>query len=164
MLLFSPRWLFLYPGLLLIALGIVGGALLLRGPVTLGVVTFDVHTLLATAVAVLVGFQASSFALLGKFYAIRSGLRRPDADFARWVRLLSLERCLAAGALLVVLGAGLWLSAFWSWRATGFGDLQPVDTLRRVIPGALSLALGCQVVLNGFLLSMLHLDLRGETP
>jgi len=163
MLLFSPRWLFLYPGLALMLAGLIAGGLLLRGPLHVGGVTFDVHTLLATAVAVLVGFQASVFAVLGKFYAIRSGLRRPDSDFAAWVRALSLERCLLTGALLIVLGAGLWVSAFWSWQATGFGDLQPVDTLRRVIPGALSLALGCQVVLNGFLLSILHLDLRSES-
>lgn len=162
MLLFSPRWLFFYPGLALMAAGLAFGTFLLRGPLTLGGVTFDVHTLLATAVSVQIGFQAVAFAVLGKFYAIRSGLRRPEQAFTTWIRRLSLERSLVLGTLLVIVGVGLWLSAFWSWRETGFGDLQPVDTLRRAIPGALSLALGCQTVLNGFLLSVLHLDLRGD--
>src|SRR5690606_4884148 len=76
MLLFSPRWLFLYPGLLLMIIGLVVGGALLRGPVSIGQVTLDVHTLLFAAVAVLVGFHAVSFAGLSKFFAIHAGLRQ----------------------------------------------------------------------------------------
>lgn len=162
MLLFSPRWLFLYPGLMLIFLGLVGGSSLLPGPLSIGHVTLDVHTLLFAAVAVLIGFQAVSFAVLSKFYAVRFGLRPGGGAFDHWLRHLTLESSLAAGAVMAAAGALLWAGAFWIWGERGFGPLQPAQTFRWVIPGALFLALGGQTVLTGFLLSVLRLDVRSD--
>ena len=162
MLLFSPRWLFWYPGLCLMAAGLIAGGVLLGGPLTLGRVTFDVHTLLFAAAAVLIGFQAASFALLSKFFAIRSGLRRAEAGFERWFRLLTLEVGLIGGGLLILTGLGLSVGAVWSWGGHGFGGLQPSEMLRLVIPGALSLVLGCQLILTSFFLGVLRLDTRRD--
>lgn len=163
MLLFSPRWLFWYPGILLMTAGIILGAVLVQGPLPLGRVTLDVHTLLFAAVAVLIGFQAAAFAVLSKFFAIRAGLRRPQAGFDDWFRHLTLESGLISGGLLVGLGLALSTWAVWIWGGHGFGQLpQPGETLRRVIPGALCLVLGCQMILTSFFLGVLRLDTRGE--
>ncbi|HEY4248780.1 MAG TPA: glycosyltransferase family 2 protein [Lacunisphaera sp.] len=164
MLLFSPRWLFLYPGLLLIAGGLIATFALLPGPVAIGRIHFDVHTLLFATLAVLIGFQAVSFAALSKFFAIRAGLRPPEEKFDTWIRQTTLESGLTSGALLFVAGLLLWASAVWVWGEHGFGPLQPAQTLRWVIPGALCLALGCQLVLTSFFLGVLRLDTRTDLP
>lgn len=162
MLLFSPRWLFWYPGVALMSAGFVTGGALLGGPVQSGRITLDVHTLLFAAVAVLIGFQAASFALLSKFFAIRAGLRRPEEEFAKWFSYLTLEAGLVVGGLLVLAGLALSIGAVWSWGGHGFGQLQPSEMLRLVIPGALSLVLGCQLILTSFFLGVLRLDTRAE--
>jgi len=164
MLLFSPRWLFLYPGLLLMAGGFAAMIALLPGPFVIGRVSFDVHTLLFAALAILIGFQAVSFAALSKFFAMRAGLRPPEEKFETWLRQNTLESGLASGAILFVAGLVLWASAVWIWGEHGFGPLQPAQTLRWVIPGALCLTLGCQLVLTSFFLGVLRLDTRTDAP
>lgn len=163
MLLFSPRWLFWYPGIALMTLGLVTGAMLLQGPMQIGRVTLDVHTLLFASVAVLIGFQAASFAGLSKFFAIRAGLRQAEAGFENWFRHVTLELGLILGGLLVATGLGLSIWAVWFWGDRGFGQLQPTQTLRLVIPGTLCLVLGCQMILTSFFLGVLRLDTRPET-
>lgn len=164
MLLFSPRWLFWYPGILLMAAGLLLGCALVQGPFPLGRVTLDVHTLLFAAVAVLIGFQAASFAVLSKFFAIRAGLSRAEAGFDEWFRHVTLEAGLVSGTVLVVLGLILSVGAVLIWGGQGFGPLHnPTTTLRWVIPGALCLVLGCQMILTSFFLGVLRLDTRSET-
>ncbi len=160
MLLFSPRWLFLYPGLGSMTLGVAVGALLVRGPLHLGTVTFDVHTLLFAAMAVLIGFQSATFAVFTKVFAIQSGVLPPDPKFQRWFAWINLERGLAAGAALIA--GGLWLSleAVGFWGRQHFGDLAPGELLRWVIPGGTLLTLGCQTVLVSFFLSILGLPMK----
>jgi glycosyltransferase involved in cell wall biosynthesis len=160
MLLFSPRWLFWYPGIILMVIGAVLGAVLLQGPLPLGRITLDVHTLLFAAVTVLIGFQAASFALLSKFFAIRAGLRRAEASFDDWFRHVTLELGLIVGGVLVAAGLVLSLGAVGIWGGYGFGALEPTETLRWVIPGALCLVLGCQMILTTFFLGVLRLDTR----
>jgi hypothetical protein len=162
MLLFSPRWLFWYPGIILMAAGTIMGGALLQGPLPLGRITLDVHTLLFAAVAVLIGFQATSFAVLSKFFALRAGLRRPEAGFDDWFRHLTLELGLVTGSLLVFAGLILSLAAVGIWGEHGYGPLQPAETLRWVIPGALCLVLGCEMILTSFFLGVLRLDTRSD--
>jgi hypothetical protein len=162
MLLFSPRWLFWYPGIILMAAGTIMGGALLQGPLPLGRITLDVHTLLFAAVAVLIGFQATSFAVLSKFFALRAGLRRPEAGFDDWFRHLTLELGLITGGVLVLAGLILSLAAVGIWGEHGYGPLKPAETLRWVIPGALCLVLGCQMILTSFFLGVLRLDTRSD--
>lgn len=162
MLLFSPRWLFWYPGIVLMALGIVVGGVLVQGPLPLGRITLDVHTLLFAAVAVLIGFQAVSFAVLSKFFAVHAGLYRAEQSFQTWFRYLTLETGLISGSVLILAGLTLSIGAVWFWGDQGFGHLQPTETLRLVIPGALSLILGCQMILTSFFLGVLQLDTRSD--
>lgn len=162
MLLFCPRWLFLQPGMAMILIGAVLSALLVRGPLHVGAVTLDVHTLLFAGMAVLIGFQSVAFAVFTKVFAIQSGVLPPDEKFQRWFRWLDLEKGLAAGGLLIAGGLALSLQAVGMWGRHSFGDLGPGELLRLVIPGGLLLTLGCQIVLVSFFLSILGLPLRRE--
>lgn len=164
MLLFSPRWLFFYPGLFLMLGGTLLGAILLPGPLQLGRVYLDVHTLLFMAGCILIGFQAVSFAALSKYFTIRARLRPNEAQFESWLGKVTLEAGIVVGGALILAGALLWAGALWFWRERGFGSLQPAQTLRWVIPGTLCLALGCQMILTSFLLGVLRLDTRGDNP
>ena len=159
-LLYSPRWLFLYPGLLLMVLGAVCGAWLLPAARTIGGLRLDVHTLLYCAVAVSHGFQLVAFALFGKVLAIVAGLHPPSRMAERFVRELHLEHGLIAGILLVLGGIGLSVAALLGWAETRFGDLDPFHTMRMAIPGALLLTLGCQVIGSSFYFSLLKMPWR----
>jgi glycosyltransferase involved in cell wall biosynthesis len=160
LLLYSPRWLFLYPGIILFALGIALSAWLLPGPRAIGNVVFDVHTLLFAAMAILIGFQSIVFATFTKIFAITEGLLPEDPRLTRTFRYVTLEVGLVAGVLLIVVGAGAWVLGLEYWRVREFGPLDPEKTLRIVIPGVVCFTLGFQVVLSSFFLSVLGLSRR----
>jgi glycosyltransferase involved in cell wall biosynthesis len=161
MLLHSPRWLFFYPGGLLVVLGLLVGLWLMPGPRTVKGIVFDIHTLLYAATAVLLGIQAITFGAFTKICAIREGLLPEDPRLGRLLRLTSLELGLAVGGLLVAAGLGASVYAVGSWGAQHFGDLDPVKAMRLIIPAALSLTLGGQIMLSSFFLSVL---LLGQAP
>jgi len=157
LLLYSPRWLFLYPG---IALSLIGGAAcvwLLPGPRTLGGVTFDIHTLLFGAMAVLIGFESIVFAVFTKTFAITEHLLPEDPKMTRLYKHITLEVGLMIGGLLVLSGVGFWVFGLGFWESHHFGPLNPERTLRIVIPGLLCLTLGIQTVLSSFFMSVLGL-------
>jgi hypothetical protein len=160
LLLYSPRWLFLYPGLALMAAGLLAMLWILPGPRRVGPVVLDVHTLLYAAAAVFIGFQSVIFAVFTKIYAVHEGLLPEDRRLDTLFRYVTLETGLAAGALLVVAGllASLW--AVGGWSARSFGELDPRATLRIVVPAVLALTLGFQLVLSSFFLSVLGLRRR----
>ncbi len=157
LLLFSPRWLFFYPGLTLMSVGLFTGAWLLPGPRQLGNVTLDIHTLLYMSLAVLIGFQLISFGLFSKVFAISQGLHPITKTYRRLLGVLNLEVSLAIGFLLFILGIVLSLFAVGLWRQHSFGDLNPQHTLRWVIPSSTCLAFGVQVMFLSFFLRILGL-------
>jgi hypothetical protein len=163
MLLFSPRWLFLYPGLVLMVLGSVVGLWLLPGPRVVSGIELDVHTLLYCAMAILIGFQATCFAVLANTYAIDQGLLGEDSRIWSASRRVTLELGLAVGAGLFLIGLASSVAALWNWREQSFGHLDPRQMLRAVIPSALALTLGCQVALSSFFLSILGLKATSRT-
>lgn len=160
MLLYSPRWLFLYPGILLMTLGLAGGLWLLPGPQTIGHVTFDVHTLLYTAIAVVMGFQSVLFAVFTKVFAISEGLLPEDARLNKLFRWITLETGLIVGSLLFAGGLGGSIYALSDWGTHAFGPLEMVKTLRLVIPSSVGLVLGFQIILSSFFLSVLGMRRR----
>jgi len=153
-LMYSPRWLFLMPGAVLITLGLIGYALALPG-VTIGSVTLDVHTLLFASLSILCGYQAILFAVFTKTYAISEGLAGPDPRWMRFYRLINLERGLLLAGIALVAGLVLLIIAITQWSAVDFGRLDYSKTMRLVIPGATLTALGFQTVLSSFFVSIL---------
>jgi hypothetical protein len=160
LLLYSPRWLFLFPGALLMIIGTLVGLWLLPGPRVVNGVRLDVHTLLYAAVSVIIGFQAIVFAVFTKVFAISEGLLPRDRRVDKFMGYINLEVGLAVGSLLVLFGlaGSIYAVAFWDERS--FGDLDPSHTLRIVIPAVTSLTLGCQILLSSFFLSILGLKRR----
>ena len=161
LMLYSPKWLFLYPGLALLAVGIAGMAWLIPGQRAIGEVTFDVSTLVYFALAVLVGLQAVYFFLTARWFGITEGLLPDDARIRRLLEGRGrLEVGLVFGLLLVALGIGLSVYALTTWNEAGFGRLDYPETLRIVIPGATLIAAGMQTVLSALFLSILALARR----
>jgi glycosyltransferase involved in cell wall biosynthesis len=160
LLLFSPRWLFFYPGALLMLAGLAAGVWLLPGQRTIHGVTFDIHTLLFAAVAVIIGFQAVNFAVFTKVFAISEGLLPRDDRFNKALSLVSLETGLVAGGLLLVLGIAGAIYALSGWGTRSFGNLDPTRTMRVVIPSVTSLTLGVEIILSSFFLSILGMKRR----
>jgi glycosyltransferase involved in cell wall biosynthesis len=160
LLLFSPRWLFLIPGGLLMLAGATIGLWLLPGPRRVGRVAFDVHTLVYSMAFVFAGFQAVLFALLTKIFAIGEGLLPEDPRLTRVFRYITLEVGIAVGMLLTLLGLAGSIYATGAWGTRHFGPLDPSRSLRIVIPSVTFLTLGLQVILTSFFLSVLGLKRR----
>lgn len=158
-LMYSPRWLFLLPGALLILLGLLGYAVAMPG-LTLFGATFDAHTLLFASLAIIAGFQAVLFAVLTKTFAIGEGLVPMDERMERMYRLVTLERGLVASAVAMVAGVALLGGALNQWRLVDFGPLDYARTMRWVIPGMTLSVLGFQAFLSSFFLSILGLRRR----
>lgn len=162
MLLFSPRWLFLYPGIALFAIGLIVGAALEMGPVKVGPFGFDISTLLLAGFCCLIGFQLVVFAVFTKVFAMREGFHPPNAAYAAMFRYVRLETGLALGLLMVVLGIAGLILAVLSWQVNGFGALDPRTTMREVIPAAVLLTLGVQSIFASFFLSILGIDSESD--
>ena len=152
LLLFSPRWLFLYPGILLMVLGLVSTIWLLS--------SIKVHSLIYSTTAIIIGFQTVAFSMFTQAFAMSEGLLPDDYRLKRLLRYLSLEKGLIIGSLLVLLGIGGSGYALKLWESSAFGYLNPEQTMRIVIPSVTCLALGCQVIFSSFFLSVLSLKRR----
>lgn len=160
LLMYSPRWLFLYPGLFLMTAGLLVGAWLLPGPRRIGGVELDIQTMLYAAMAVVIGFQAVIFALFTKVFVISEGLMPEDPRLNRMFDYITLETGLIVGLALLLAGLGGSVHAVSEWGARAFGPLEPSRTMRWVIPAATALVLGCQIILSSFFLSILGLKRR----
>ena len=161
LLLYSPKWLFLYPGLFLLAIGIAGMAWLIPENRSIGDVGFDVSTLLYFSLAVIIGLQAVFFFLTARWFGITEGLLPEDHLIRRIVeRPRRLEWALLVGLILVAAGLGLSLYAVVKWNEEGFGPLNYPDTLRIVIPGATLIACGVQTAFSALFLGVLGLRRR----
>jgi glycosyltransferase involved in cell wall biosynthesis len=158
-LMYSPRWLFLMPGLMLILLGVLGYAVALPGLTVIGV-TFDAHTLLFATLAILCGYQSVLFALFSKTFAISEGLMPEDPRLERFFNVIELERGLLAGGAFLLVGLALLIASVYQWRLVDFGHLDYAHTMRLVIPGAALTAIGFQTILSIFFLSILRMRRR----
>jgi glycosyltransferase involved in cell wall biosynthesis len=158
MLLFSPRWLFLYPGLALFGIGLVAGALLETGPKKIGPFGFDIHTLLLAGFLCLMGYQLVVFAVFTKVFAMREGFHPPNNTYATMFRYVKLETGLVIGALMALVGIAGTILAVLTWQSVGFGALDPRTTMREIIPALVLLTLGVQTIFASFFLSILGID------
>jgi nicotinamide riboside transporter PnuC len=155
MLLYSPRWLFFYPGIMLMLAGTLLSIWVIPGPKTIGKITFDVHTLLFAVMAIISGYQAIIFAMLTKIFASVEGLVPEDPQFNKIFQFITLETGLVLGAFLMLVGAAGNIYLVFLWGEKSFGSLDPVKTLRIVIPSFTLFTLGFQTILSSFFFSIL---------
>ncbi len=161
LLLFSPRWLFLYPGSVLLAVGLFFGTLVIRGPVPVSpTLTLDVNTLLAAAMCIIVGMQAVSFAVIGRRFASRYGFIPRSETFDRLLEALTLERVLTAAVVLVMIGLAALGWAFVSWATVGFGAIEGSVVSRFMIVAMTTLVAGLQLAMSGFMSSIMNIPLN----
>lgn len=155
-LMYSPKWLFLQPGKLLILLGLIGFAVALWGVEIRGV-RFSAHTMVFASLAILCGYQSILFAIGVKTVAMMEGMLPPDTRMERLFRLVTLERGLILGGAMLLAGILLLLAAVDQWRQVQFGDLSYERTMRWVVPGATLTAVGVQTILSSFFVGILHM-------
>jgi glycosyltransferase involved in cell wall biosynthesis len=159
LLLYSPRWLFWYPGLTLVMIGILGYALALPR-VTVRGIAFDAHTLLFASLFIILGFQSMVFAVYTKLFGVGEGLLPKDPRLDRLFAHVTLEKGLVMGTMTMIFGGALLLAAVNQWRVVDFGRLDYARTMRWVIPGVMFTALGFQTVLSVFFSSILLMRRR----
>ena len=155
MLLFSPRWLFLFPGLALAAVSLAAFLRLMVGPMTLGPVTFDVNTLILSSAGLVAGVQAVLLGMLAKASAVQLGIAPPTPILTRLQGLRPVELGIVSGFSLLLVGAAYALWAVDRWREAGFGDLAAGDSVRIVVPAVTAAAVGLQLAFSGFALAIL---------
>src|SRR5581483_6774431 len=164
MLLFSPRWLFLFPGIALSMIGVAFTALLSLGDFQIGNVQFNVGTLSVSAMTTIVGFQLVSFAFYTKVFAIAEGLLPDDPKLTRILKIFTLEKGIILGLLVLLAGIILLAHSFWIWKQTGFGQLSPTENLRHLIPAVTLIVLGIQGIFSSFFMSALGLKTSKRKP
>lgn len=158
MLLFSPRWLFLVPGVAMFIIGLIVSAILINSSVVIRGVEFDIQTLYAASLLCLLGYQLIVFAMFTKAFAVTEGFH-PPPRYYNWIfDYVRLETGVVAGAVTALAGfATLWM-AVQGWSEVDFGGLDPRETMRQVVPGGMLIMLGVQTVYSSFFMSILGLD------
>ena len=157
LLLYSPRWLFLIPGLILLAVGAITMAVVAVRPVVIGGFGFDIHTLAYAGAALLLGFQMALFAVFTKVMGIRSGWLPDDPRKMRWLTRFTLEKGLVASGLIFGAGIAMSLHAVSLWAQADFGALDPRVTMRWVVPSVTAIAIAGELFLAAFFVEALRL-------
>ena len=162
LLMYSPKWLFFYPGILLMLIGFLVGFWLFLRPRDLGFTTLDIHTLLYAAIAFLIGYQCVLFAVLTKIFATTVGLTPPNPRLERLYQFFTLESGLLAGGIMFLAGFFATLYAVLIWRSAAFGPQHASHLMRIVVPAGLLLTVGIETILNSFFLSILGIKYQSH--
>jgi len=157
LLLFSPRWLFFYPGCLLFLCGLAVMAWLLPGPRQIGGVGFDVHTLFYASLAVVIGYQTMLYWMFVRIYGAREGIVPSDPWFRSIAGVYTLEAGLICGSAMLLAGIALGGYAVGVWGTEDFGALAATAAMRLVIPSGTLILLGFQTASSGFFISVLDI-------
>jgi glycosyltransferase involved in cell wall biosynthesis len=155
LLMMSPRWLMLYPGVLLISVGAAAQIIILRGPIIVNGVGFDIHTMLYAAGATVLGVQLVLFALLARTIGVLKNILPMSPPLARFLRVFSLEHGILLGTILGLSGFGLAVYSVWSWAHTHLAALNPVTMMRVAIPSVALMLAGAEIIFSSFLLGFI---------
>ncbi|WP_431472848.1 glycosyltransferase family 2 protein [Luteimonas dalianensis] len=160
LLLYSPRWLFLLPGLSLLVLGVVTMAAIASRPIILGSFGLDIHTMAYAGAAIILGSQMTLFAIFTKLVGMQNGWLPEHSLHQKWISRLNLETCLVAAVTTFTIGLLMTLQALALWSEANFGALDSRVTMRWVVPGVTALALGGELFLAGFFIEALRIARR----
>lgn len=161
MLLHAPNWLFIYPGIALVLFASVLGLMILRGTVRVGTANLDVHSLITMAFMIIIGIQAIFTGIFAHLYAHLTGILPTTPKFISHLKRFSLEKLLLIALAFGICGAVIFIATFWSWYSAGFPDLDYRTNMRRVITGLTFIAIAGEMILNGFMFSMLFIKTSG---
>lgn len=159
LLIHSPNWLFLYPGLIMFAAGLVFMFVLSTGPLTIANITFDIHTLLYAAIMMIVGAQMIMFSVFTKTYASNTGfvpINKPNKKIASFTT----NQGVLLGFLLLTLGVAATIAAFTIWGSAHFGMLEPQHMMRITIPAVVCICVGIQFIFGSFFIDILNIKHR----
>lgn len=158
LLLYSPGWLFLYPAIFMMIVGLSASLIFILKPIFIEGIIFDIHTLMYSSSLVLIGFQFLVFYALTKIYAVENGLLPKSNRYDKLFKYLNLEKGLIVGVLLLIVGIVLSFKGLSIWKTSDFGTLQPTETFRLIIPAVFTILLGIQVILFSLFFSILGLN------
>lgn len=158
LLIYSPTWLFLYPGLALLALGLLSQVAILSGPLHWGPVSFGVHTLLYSGAAMTLGLQLCLMSIACRIGALKSGMLPASAGVQAFQKYFYLERGLIVGATLLLIGLGLGALSIRMWIDAGLGNLIPEVTMRLAIPSVFMMIAGAEIAMFSFMFSLLGVE------
>ena len=162
LLMYSPGWLFLAPALVMLFVGLQGMAITAFGPHRIGTVGFDSGTLVVSGLLVITSVQLILFWAAGHAFAQARGLLPRSAAFEKWLHRFSLERCVAAGVVLLLCGAiGLGVGVV-RWTSVAFGELDRGEQIRLLVPSTTGIVLGVQLVFGSFLLGITRMKLSNS--
>jgi hypothetical protein len=161
LLMMSPRWLMLYPGACLIGLGVAAEIAILHGPVIIGGVGFDIHTMLYAAGASILGVQLVLFSLLARTVGVLKALLPMSPPLERFLRIFTVERGISLGLLLGLAGLALAIYSVNSWAHTRLAALDPATMMRVAIPSVTLMLAGAEIVFASFLLGFI--DVRATS-
>jgi glycosyltransferase involved in cell wall biosynthesis len=164
MLLFSPRWLFLIPGIVLFLIGAIVSLALTVQDIQIGAITLNVGTLAVSCMMAIVGFQLVAFAFFTKVFAIAEGLLPEDPKLTKVLKFFTLEKALVLSLIVCLAGLILLGHAMWAWGKVNFGELSMENNLRHVIPAAALVVLGIQGIFSSFFMSALGLKTKTRKP
>lgn len=157
LLMHSPNWLFMYPGLILFFIGLIFTIILSVGSLHVGAVGFGVHTLMYSAAAMMVGVNLVMFSLFTRSYASITGFIPTESKLDQWLDNTSTEKGVVIGLLLFFAGIITTIVAFCIWGHTGFGGLSPESMMRITIPAMLLIVVGIEVIFGSFFIGILHI-------
>jgi Glycosyl transferase family 2 len=160
LMMFSPKWLFLYPGLALVVFGVIGTAALLPGMFYIGSVGIDIHTFIVACVSVLLGLQSIGFAVVARRCGTTLGFIPPSERYGSLLESLTLERVLIAAVALFLLGSAGLLWCAWSWASVGFGPLEYASLLRVLMLSLTAVAAAMQLAFTAFLAGIFDIPVR----
>jgi hypothetical protein len=156
LLLFCPRWLFLYPGVALTLAGLLGFALLERGPLQVARLGLDIHSLLYMGASTVLGVQLVQLALITKWLGVLSGVVPPQPWLTRLMPLMKVEVGLLLGVALLLMGFGWSIGLVREWQLSGYGPMDPGQTMRSAIPAVTLMILGVQAAAGALFAGALH--------
>jgi glycosyltransferase involved in cell wall biosynthesis len=162
MLLFSPRWLFVIPGLILFTISLITYAAILNGPIRLGGVTFDVHTLFFAGTGLVLGYLAVCFGSIIRIFGMRERLLPEHKTLERLRLSPALEVGGGAGLLLIIGGLVQGAIALINWGAVGFGSLQTGELLRQVSMSSVLIMMGGITLMTALIMGFLALPTRRD--
>lgn len=163
MLLYSPHWIFIYPGAVLLAVSGFVTVMLLPGPITLGFTTIDVHTLIIAAAIMLSSIQFILMGFLAVVFTARRQMLPPTPWFEWIVEKFSLLSGIGLSAFLSLAGFGIFVGQFFRWSSADFGPLDYQQTIRPIVLATLLFVGGIQLFFWSFMVSLIDLSTRSET-